>query len=146
MESLSPGLWHVQVKAAGFAAASADVKIEVSTVRDIAVTMQPESVRQTVGVTAQVSSVSTQPIDLSSNVHQSVVTTQDLESLPLPARSFAHIAYLAPGTDSVEPSDLTKARIPAVSTGGSSQCLRRRLRPGTSRISAQAQIAAPLLH
>ena len=36
------------------------------------------------------------------------------------ARSFANIAYLAPGTEPVEPSDPTKARITAVSTGGSS--------------------------
>ena len=40
--------------------------------------------------------------------------------MPLPARSFANIAYLAPGTEPVEPSDPTKARITAVSTGGSS--------------------------
>ncbi len=49
-----------------------------------------------------------------------VVGSQDLETLPLPARSFANIAYLVPGTEPVEPSDPTKARITAVSTGGSS--------------------------
>ncbi len=49
-----------------------------------------------------------------------MITTQDLATLPLPARSFANIAYLAPGTEPVEPSDPTKARITAVSTGGSS--------------------------
>jgi hypothetical protein len=43
-----------------------------------------------------------------------------LETLPLAARSFANIAYLVPGTEPVEPSDPTKARITAVSTGGSS--------------------------
>jgi hypothetical protein len=43
-----------------------------------------------------------------------------LQTLPLAARSFANIAYLAPGTEPVEPSDPTKARITAVSTGGSS--------------------------
>ncbi len=46
--------------------------------------------------------------------------TQDLETIPLAARSFANIAYLVPGTEPVEPSDPTKARITAVSTGGSS--------------------------
>ena len=66
------------------------------------------------------SSITTQTIDLSSAVHGSVVSSQDLETLPLPARSFANIAYLAPGTEPVEPSDPTKARITAVSTGGSS--------------------------
>ena len=48
------------------------------------------------------------------------ISTQDLQNLPLAARSFANIAYLAPGTEPVEPSDPTKARITAVSTGGSS--------------------------
>ncbi len=49
-----------------------------------------------------------------------MITARDLESLPLAERSFANIAYLAPGTEPVEPSDPTKARITAVSTGGSS--------------------------
>ena len=59
-------------------------------------------------------------IDTSSAVRGGVVGSRDLESLPLPARSFANIAYLVPGTEPVEPSDPTKARITAVSTGGSS--------------------------
>ncbi len=45
---------------------------------------------------------------------------QDLETIPLAHRSFANIAYLVPGTEPVEPSDPTKARITAVSFGGSS--------------------------
>jgi hypothetical protein len=49
-----------------------------------------------------------------------VVTARDLETIPLAFRSFANIAYLVPGTEPVEPSDPTKARITAVSFGGSS--------------------------
>ncbi|HEV2688501.1 MAG TPA: hypothetical protein VGV35_08095, partial [Bryobacteraceae bacterium] len=44
----------------------------------------------------------------------------DLETIPLANRSFANIAYLVAGTEPVEPSDPTKARITAVSFGGSS--------------------------
>ena len=76
--------------------------------------------QQTVNVQAEPSSITTQVIDLASAVHQGVVTSNDLETLPLAARSFANIAYLVPGTEPVEPSDPTKARITAVSTGGSS--------------------------
>ena len=43
-----------------------------------------------------------------------------LQTFPLAARSFANIAYLVPGTEPVEPSDPSKARITAVSFGGSS--------------------------
>jgi len=48
------------------------------------------------------------------------VTTHDLQAIPLASRTFANIAYLVPGTEPVEPSDPTKARITAVSFGGSS--------------------------
>lgn len=120
IEDLAPGAWHVTVKAHGFASASADVSVAVSTTRDLSVTLELSQASETVAVNAQGSSISAQPIDLYSNVHQAIVTSRDLEGLPLPARSFANIAYLAPGTEPVEPSDPTKARITAVSTGGSS--------------------------
>jgi hypothetical protein len=119
-ENLKPGEWVVAVTAKGFASAQAEVAVVVSSTRSLTVTLQPALVTQTTGTQAAGSSITTQPIDLTSNVHQAVVSTADLEGLPLPARSFANIAYLAPGTEPVEPSDPTKARITAVSTGGSS--------------------------
>ncbi|TCK74188.1 TonB-dependent receptor [Acidipila rosea] len=123
VEGLAPGDYSVTVHAAGFADASAALRIVLGTTRQMMVTMQPGSVRQTVSVTGQAglgSSITTQPLDRSSAVHQSVITSRDLATLPLAERSFANIAYLAPGTEPVEPSDPTKARITAVSTGGSS--------------------------
>ena len=120
IESLLPGSYRVTVTAKGFAEATADVDVAVSVVRDIAVTLKPQDARETVTVQGSSSSITTQTIDTSSAVHGGLVGSQDLESLPLPARSFANIAYLVPGTEPVEPSDPTKARITAVSTGGSS--------------------------
>ena len=120
MDDLAPGNYRVAVTAQGFADAASDVGIKVSTIQDITVTLRPLTVQQTVDVRAQSSSIATQAIDLASQVHQSVITSHDLETLPMAARSFANIAYLAPGTEPVEPSDPTKARITAVSTGGSS--------------------------
>src|SRR4029077_20548856 len=119
LDDLLPGHYHITINAANFVPAEADVSILVATVRDITVTMTL-SVHETVTVQAETSSITTQPIDLASAVHQGVVTSQDLETLPLAARSFANIAYLVPGTQPVEPSDPTKARITAVATGGSS--------------------------
>lgn len=117
---LLPGSYHMTVSAAGFAPAVADISIVVATVREVTVTLKPATASTTVNVQGQSSSITTQPIDLGSVVHQGVVSNHDLETLPLAARSFANIAYLAPGTEPVEPSDPTKARITAVSTGGSS--------------------------
>src|SRR6202050_5454933 len=120
VDNLAPATYHLLAKAKGFAEVLSDVTIMVSSVRDITITLQPSVVQQTVKVQGQASSVTTEPIDLASAVHQGVVSSQDLETIPLAARSFANIAYLVPGTEPVEPSDPTKARITAVSTGGSS--------------------------
>jgi hypothetical protein len=120
IEGLLPGSYRVTVTARGFAQASADIDISVSLVRDITVTLKPESGRETVSVQGTASSIATETIDTASAVHQGIVSSRDLETLPLAARSFANIAYLVPGTEPVEPSDPTKARITAVSTGGSS--------------------------
>jgi hypothetical protein len=120
LDDLQPGSYRITVSAAGFAEAQSDVAIAVSSVRDVTVTLKPAASGETVNVKGQSSSITTQPIDLVSVVHQGVVSSHDLETLPLAARSFANIAYLAPGTEPVEPSDPTKARITAVSTGGSS--------------------------
>ena len=92
----------------------------VSSVRELTVTLKLPAVQQTITLDDQIRSVTTQFIDPASTVHQAVIFQQDLQTIPLAARSFANIAYLAPGTEPVEPSDPTKARITAVSTGGSS--------------------------
>lgn len=121
IDNLLPGNYRVKVQANGFAEANSNVKIIVSSEQQITVTLKPQPVQQTITLDLDgSSSISTQPIDSSSAVHQTIITSQDLESIPLAARSFANIAYLAPGTEPLEPSDPTKARITAVSTGGSS--------------------------
>jgi len=120
IDGLLPGSYRVTVTAKGFNQASANVDVAVSLVRDITVTLKPESGSETVNVQSDPSSITTESIDTASAVHQGVVGSRDLETLPLAARSFANIAYLVPGTMPVEPSDPTKARITAVSTGGSS--------------------------
>src|SRR5579864_8154497 len=120
IDDLLPGRYRIVVSAAGFSDAVAEVPIAVSSVREITVTLKPAASAQSVTVKGQSSSITTEPIDVASAVHQGVIGRQDLQNLPLAARSFANIAYLAPATEPVEPSDPTKARITAVSTGGSS--------------------------
>jgi hypothetical protein len=119
-DDLQPGTYSVTVNLKGFAQARAEVKIVVSTSQEIAVTMYPASVTQSLTVAGQASSIATQPMNTISAVHGGTVTSQDLNTIPLAMRSFANIAYLIPGTEPVEPSDPTKARITAMSVGGSS--------------------------
>jgi hypothetical protein len=120
IDDLLPGRYRIVVSASGFSDAVAEVPIAVSSVREITVTLKPAASAQSVTVKGQSSSITTEPIDVASAGHQGVIGRQDLQNLPLASRSFANIAYLAPGTEPVEPSDPTKARITAVATGGSS--------------------------
>jgi hypothetical protein len=117
---LMPGAYRVTVRAPGFAEAGSEVSIAVSSAREISVTLTPAAAQQRLEVQALASSIVTQTIDSRSAVHGGVVTARDLQAIPLAHRSFANIAYLVPGTVPVEPSDPTKARITAVSFGGSS--------------------------
>ena len=120
LEDLLPGPYILTVNTPGFAEARSEVVVAISSVRTVRVSLQPKSVAEQVVVSAAAQSITTEPLETASAVHQAIIHRQDLESIPLAARSFANIAYLAPGTEPVEPSDPTKARITAVATGGSS--------------------------
>jgi hypothetical protein len=120
LADLPPGPYRLTVSASGFMDATSDVSAIVSSVQDVSVTLKPAPVQQSVTVQAEASSITTEPIDITSAVHGGAVSAQDLESIPLAHRTFANIAFLVPGTEPVEPSDPTKARITAVSFGGSS--------------------------
>jgi len=120
LDGLPPGNYQLTVNAPGFAEARAAVTVVVSSVEAITVTMRLASLAQSLEVKSQPSSITTQPVDVTGTTHQGAVSAEDLRDIPLAHRSFANIAYLVPGTEPVEPSDPTKARITAVSFGGSS--------------------------
>jgi hypothetical protein len=120
LDDLMPGRYQLLVNATGFAEARSEVIVPVSSVGDVLVTLRPSEVQQSVSVSGEASSITTQALDTTDAVNGGVVTGQDLEDMSLVGRSFANIAYLVPGSEPVEPSDPTKARITAVSTGGSS--------------------------
>lgn len=120
LDELAPGVYLVVVEASNFSPATSNVTIVVSGVKDVTVTLQPAAVQEAVTVRGAASSIATQPMDTTTAVQQGVVTDQDLRTIPLAHRTFANISFLVPGTEPVEPSDPTKARITAVSIGGSS--------------------------
>ena len=121
VEDLLPGDYTLVVNAPAFAPARTDVNIVVAQVRDLTILLRPSAMQQSVQVKSQPgTSITTETIDLTSAVHQGAVSAEDLENFPLAHRSFANVAFLVPGTEPVEPSDPTKARITAVSFGGSS--------------------------
>jgi hypothetical protein len=119
-DSLPPGTYSIAVRAGGFGEKTSRVTVSVSSQATFAVILGPETLKQTVQVRDRGPSLASQPVETTSSTVNTVVTAEDLDEIPLSARSFANIAYLAPFTAPVEPSDPTKARITAVSFGGSS--------------------------
>ena len=120
IESLPPGNYDITAEARGFGANSGTVKVAVNSASTLNVKLPPATVQEKVKVSDTAGSITAQTIESSSSVVKGTVGREDLESLPLAHRSFANIAYLVPMTEPVEPSDPTKARITAVSFGGSS--------------------------
>src|ERR1700693_3086209 len=82
IDGLLPGSYRVTVTAKGFDQASANVDVAVSVVRDITVTLKPESGSETVNVRSNASSIATESIDTASAGHQGVVSSRDLAPLP----------------------------------------------------------------
>src|SRR6195256_2563434 len=119
-ESLPPGEYEVKVEAAGFATKTGSVTGAVGSGPSMNISLHPAAVQQTVKVEGSSESLTAQPIETSSTVEKTTIGLRDLDEIPLAHRSFANIAYIAPMTEPVEPSDPTKARITAVSFGGSS--------------------------
>jgi hypothetical protein len=118
--ALPPGIYKISVRSPGFAPALTDVRVGVGATPAVTIVLQPAGVRESVVVKGASPSLAAQPLDSTSSVQQTVIGRSDLEALPLAHRSFANISYLSPMTEPVEPSDPTKARITAVSFGGSS--------------------------
>jgi Carboxypeptidase regulatory-like domain len=120
IESLPPGNYEVRVEARGFAPGSSMIEVAVAATPTVNVKLQAAAVQQTVNVQGETGSVTAQPIETTNSVVKTTIGVNDLAEVPLALRSFANISYLAPMTEPVEPSDPTKARITAVSFGGSS--------------------------
>jgi hypothetical protein len=119
-ESLQPGTYTVTVDANGFAGKTTAVVVAVGSQPTLLMALKPQSVQESVQVRDRGPSLASQAIETTSSTINTVITSSDLDEVPLSARSFANISLLAPFTAPVEPSDPTKARITAVSFGGSS--------------------------
>ena len=119
-QALSPATYALTVDAPGFAPQSQSVVISIGSQAAIRMILAPQSLHQSVEVADRGPSLASQPLETASSTVETVVASADLDEIPLSARSFANIAIMAPFTAPVEPSDPTKARITAVSFGGSS--------------------------
>src|SRR5712664_355567 len=120
IEGLPPNDYRVSVSATNFSPVTYVVQVTVNSSPTIPVVLKPGAVTASVQVADSGSSLYSQPLETTSSVQKTLISKKDLANIPLAHRSFANIAYLAPMTQPVEPSDPTKARITAVAFAGSS--------------------------
>jgi len=113
IDPLDAGTYDVTVSAANFASFRQRLLVRVAQAASLDVKLRLQAVVAEIDVTAS-------PMDRTSSVISNPVTDHQIQNTPLAQRSFANIAFIAPMTAPVEPSDPTKARITAVSFAGSS--------------------------
>jgi outer membrane receptor protein involved in Fe transport len=101
--ALPVGDYGVTAELNGFATVTVEsVKLSVASQRELRVEMRQASVEETITVTTDAPLVETTP------AIGTVVSQNELESLPLNGRQFANLAVLAPGTALAYNSDPTK--------------------------------------
>ncbi|HYJ91217.1 MAG TPA: carboxypeptidase-like regulatory domain-containing protein, partial [Pyrinomonadaceae bacterium] len=114
---LQPGVYEVKVSATSFKQSVLDkIQVQVGQTASADVALQVGDVGETVTVSPQ----GDVQIDRSDNTVSGVVSTQQIENLPLNGRNFLDLAQLQPGTEKVEGAsfDPTKANFTGVSIGG----------------------------
>ena len=101
--ALPVGDYNVTAELQSFATVSVEnVHLNVATERSIEISMRAASVEETITVTTEAPLIETTP------AIGTVVSEQQLESLPLNGRQFANVAVLAPGTQLAYNADPTK--------------------------------------
>jgi len=110
IDGLQPGEYDINASAANLQSADSKLKVRLG---------ETASVTLRLGLPAAAQSVEVHEVE-STPTLGNPVSQEEITETPLAQRSFANIAYIAPMTAPVEPSDPTKARITAVSFAGSS--------------------------
>ncbi len=112
--TLFVGRYTVTAELSGFSTVTVrEVDLNVATTRALDFTLRPATVQESITVTADAPLVATSPSI------GTVVSTQELENLPLNGRQFANLASLAPGTSlGVNPDPTKPGQLVVALNGG----------------------------
>lgn len=114
MTALSPSVYDITFKLGGFKTkVMTGLELLVNETKVLNVVMEAAAVEEQVTVTAEVPLIEATKAEIST-----VVTSREVESLPLLTRQFANLALLAPGTTEMDSYDPTKNAMSHFSVGG----------------------------
>lgn len=112
--NIPPGPVDLAVGARGFAARRVEgIRLEVGQTVEVDVALQLEGVQEEIAVAGEAGLV-----DVTGSVVGSVVSADEIESLPLNGRNFLELAFLTSGNAPAPNFDPTKAQSVIVSSGG----------------------------
>ena len=117
ISQLQPGVYEIKVSAANFKQALIEsVQVQVGQNASADISLELGGTEETVTVTP----TSEAQIDRTDNAVSGVISTRQIENLPLNGRNFLDLAQLQPGTEKVDGGsfDPTKANFTGVSIGG----------------------------
>ena len=110
---VEPGEYRLRVEASGMAPLERSLRVEIGGVIEVVLTLRLALAKQTVEVTAEAGMVvATEPSAISS-----VLTHEEIDSLPLNGRRFADLALLTPNV-TTDPRSLTSATNGDLAYGG----------------------------
>ena len=112
VQLLPPGEYEVRVEAAGMAAASRTVQVEVGGRSDLVLRMSVEQASEQVSISGDTPTVETQPSTVST-----VIAEHEIQELPLNSGRYSDLALLAPGVTQ-DPRGLTSSSTGDLSFGG----------------------------
>jgi hypothetical protein len=113
--NLEPGSYEVSVDASGFNKYAVPVELTVGQQRDVRATLLVKG--QTVDITIDDSSANS-GVNTTTSVVDGIVSTQQIDNLPLNGRNFLELALLIPGNTEAPSFDPTKANTVVISSAG----------------------------
>jgi len=114
ISALAPSIYDVTLKLSGFKTKTVTgLELFVNETKVLNANMEEAAVEEEITVTAEVPLIEATKAEVST-----VVTTKEVDSLPLLTRQFANLALLAPGTTEMDSYDPTKNAMSHFSVGG----------------------------
>ena len=115
VNALSPGEYEVRISAKGFDTTTSQVRLEVGQQQDLKIHLQLKSEQ----VNVVVNSADAGPlVNTTSSIVDGVISSEQIDSLPLNGRNFLELSLLVPGNSPAPNFDPTKTDTVVISTDG----------------------------
>ena len=115
LNQLAPGDYDVRIASKGFGTTTTQVRLEVGQQQNLKIRLQMQAAQTTVNITAADAGPQ---VNTTSSLVDGVISSEQIDSLPLNGRNFMELSLLVPGNAPAPNFDPTKADTVVISTDG----------------------------